>query len=120
MNFLTRHSTIILVLCFQVICSLLLWRVLRHDAPSLERVDLNAVIQQYVSVQSKVSAQSKLTPQAQQQQVAEFTQNLTRVLERYAAQRHVTLLVSPAVVAGATDATDAILNELHLPLRGSP
>lgn len=57
-------------------------------------------------------AQSPLTEVKRSTEIVRFTQTLDEVVEQYARENKVTVLVSPAIVSGATDATADIQQAL--------
>lgn len=62
-------------------------------------------------------AQTELTEEKREKEIKRFTDTLDKVVDEYAAKNRVVVLVSPAVVSGAKDATVDIQQALLAALK---
>lgn len=72
--------------------------------PSIVEYDMNETVARFHGS----IGQSELTDDQRAQEIARFSQTLDDVVREYATNNHVVILVSPAIVSGATDVTQEI------------
>jgi conjugal transfer pilin signal peptidase TrbI len=78
--------------------------VLATRHPSVVEYDMNDTI---VNFHQSIS-QSELSEALREKEIARFTQTLEEVVNDYANDNHLVILVSPAVISGAVDVTEDI------------
>lgn len=92
--------------------SLLIFNLL--SPPKVVQFNLKSL----VDLVSSQYAKAGLTPQQQAQQSQEFASALSQATKQYAKQNDAVIIVSPAVVSGAYDATQDISNLTHNIMEG--
>lgn len=82
-----------------------------QQIPELATVDIAAITQSFIQNQ----AQKKLNPEAKQQAVKHFSQQLeTALVELSHQHKRIVLLPKEAVLSGAQDYTEQVRNLMHL------
>ena len=86
---------------------------IRFTTPLIVEFDINDTISTF----EYNIAQTELTEEKREKEIKRFTDTLDKVVDEYAAKNRVVVLVSPAVVSGAKDATVDIQQALLAALK---
>lgn len=84
-----------------------------HHAEHVATVNITSMVDSFV----KETAKQKLTPDEMKQKVTHFSEVLNILLQRSARQKHLVLVPTEAVIAGAFDITDEIQQNTHEALK---
>ena len=76
--------------------------------PSVVEYDINETVASF----HQSIGQSELSDEQREKEITRFTQTLDDVVQQYAIDNHVLVLVSPAVVSGAVNVTQEIQQSL--------
>ncbi|MCU8085344.1 type-F conjugative transfer system protein TrbI [Shewanella sp. SM23] len=76
--------------------------------PSVVEYDINETVASF----HQSIGQSELSDEQREKEITRFTQTLDDVVQQYAIDNHVVVLVSPAVVSGAVNITQEIQQSL--------
>lgn len=76
--------------------------------PSVVEYDINETVASF----HQSIGQSELSDEQREKEITRFTQTLDDVVQQYAIDNHVVVLVSPAVVSGAVNVTQEIQQSL--------
>lgn len=76
--------------------------------PSIVEYDINETVASF----HQSIGQSELSDEQRKKEITRFTQTLDDVVQQYAQDNHVVVLVSPAVVSGAVNITKEIQQSL--------
>lgn len=76
--------------------------------PSIVEYDINETVASF----HQSIGQSELSDEQRKKEITRFTQTLDDVVQQYAQDNHVVVLVSPAVVSGAVNITQEIQQSL--------
>lgn len=89
---------------FMSLCALTLAHSTRPTM-TIATVNVTGMVNSFV----KETAQQNLTMEQKQQKVDQFGKSMQHVLDDLAKERHIVIVMSEAVVAGATDMTPEIM-----------
>ena len=85
------------------------YSILHWQKPTIAKVDITKIVNQFLQAQLKLN----LPQTAVQQRVKIFGHELELTLNKIAKKKHVVLMPSEAVIAGANDLTPEVTQELN-------
>ena len=110
-----RVLVITALVVFTLACNVILTRVmLAYTTPRVVAFDMKKTLDSFMD-----SVSQKLLTEAQSKALSDrFNDALEKSLEDYQQQHHVLILVSPAVVQGASDVTRTIQHDIVRRMKG--
>jgi flagellar hook-basal body complex protein FliE len=95
-------------ICFGVLGALLVQLVFipQRTAPAIATVNLTALQDSFI----RETAKQSLSQEAMKQKVTSFSQQLTQAINKLASEKHVTILLTEAVISNGKDYTQEVAN----------
>lgn len=103
-----NYLSILLQLSFGMLGALIVHGLFLSHQQQVATVNVTHLVQSFV----KETAELEVTAEIKKQKTLQFGKSLNAAIEKVAQKRHVILVVSEAVVAGAPDLSDEVIKEV--------
>lgn len=102
-------------ICFGILGTLLVQLIfIRHTTPAIATVNLTALQDSFI----RETAKQSLSQEEMKQKVTLFSQQLTQAINKVASEKHVTVLLTEAVISNEKDYTQEVINRVKKGMSG--